>query len=782
MLRILPLLLPALLGAGSAMAAELPPDIAALAAARPQIGETLLLGLSINGVLQEQTLRAVRVQEGLAVPQQIWDELHLRLPLLAPRVIDGESYVVLGRDADWQWQIEEASQTLLITASAAAFRSQRMEMQAEAMKVTAPAGVGAFVNYDLQWQHRQSGSSAGNGQAYDAFLEAGLYLPWGDANSTALYRHDGSSPARFVRLDTRWQMDDPQAMNRLIVGDSIGQPGAWGRAVRFGGLQWGTDFSLRPGFLSFPLPTLRGEATLPSTMDIYVNNSQRLQGRLQPGAFDITDLPVVTGQGEIRTVVRDLLGREQVVVQPYYVSPQLLKPGLRDYSIELGALRQDYGVRSDRYGRALLSATERRGLSDSFTREFRAELMGAQQTLGASGIWLWPRLGTGVFSLAASHDRAQGAGWLAGVALDRQSQDWSGSVQLRRASAHFAQIGQSAGSAPGTSIAAAMGRSWSGQSAGISYLRQISGGQPARLLSLNYGLDLGAGGYLGLYFLRDLNPRGGNTLALGWSRALDARTSASASLVRNQQPDGLGRSQQLQLQVQQNPLLGAGFGYQLMAESGGRQVAQAQWQNDRVQLNGGAARQGSTRELRAGAAGGIAWMDGSSFASRRIEGGFALVEVADYPDVRVWRDQQVVAHTDSRGRAFVTGLRGYQANRVGVSASDLPYDAQLEALEVQLTPAARSAARLSFPVQRSLAASFRIVDAQGQPLPPGSQLQVLGQDRVFPVGLEGRAYVAGLDGKQSTLQARWTDGSCQLRIDYPPNAEDLPDLGTLVCR
>lgn len=776
------LLLPALAGAGSAVAAELSSDIAALAAARPQVGETLLLGLSINGVLQDQTLRAVRVQEGLAVPQQVWDELHLRLPLLAPRLIDGETYVVLGRDADWQWEIEEASQTLLITASAAAFRSQRMEMQAEAMKVTAPAGVGAFLNYDLQWQRRQSGTSAGNGDAYDAFLEAGLYLPWGDASSTALYRNDGTSAARFVRLDTRWQMDRPRSMSRLIVGDSVGQPGTWGRAVRFGGVQWGTDFSLRPGFLSFPLPTLRGEATLPSTMDIYVNNSQRLQGRLQPGAFDIADLPVVTGQGEIRTVVRDLLGREQVVVQPYYVSPQLLKPGLRDYSVELGALREDYGVRSDRYGRALLTATERRGISERFTREVRAELMGAQHTVGASGIWLWPRLGTGVFSLAASHDREQGVGWLAGVALDRQSQDWSGSVQLRRASAHFAQVGQSAGTAPGTSVAAAMGRSWAGQAAGISYLRQLSGGQPARLLSLNYGVDLGPGGYLGVYFLRDLNARGGSTLAFGWSRALDARTSASASLVRNKQPDGLGRNQQLQLQVQQNPLLGAGFGYQLMAESGGRQVAQAQWQNERVQLNAGAARNGSARDFRAGAAGGIAWMEGNTFASRRIEGGFALVEVADYPGVGVWRDQQLVARTDSQGRAFVTGLRGYQANRVGISASDLPYDAQLEALEVQLTPAARSAARLSFPVQRSLAASFRVVDAQGQPLPSGSLLQVDGQDRVFPVGLEGRAYLAGLGSKSSMVTARWTDGHCRLSIDYPSKAEDLPDLGTLVCR
>jgi len=777
--------------AGPALAVDLAPELAAaLAAPKPQLGETLLLALSVNGVLQDRTLRAVRVAVpaepnglGLAVPQQVWDELHLRLPLVATRLIDGEAHVVLGSNEEWRWQIEEASQTLLITAPAAAFRGQRLALDAVAQRITVPAALGAFLNYDLQWQRRSPQGGSASSSAADAFLEAGLYTPVGDASSTALFRRDGMRPSELVRLDTRWQMDRPKSMSRLSLGDGISQPGSWGRSMRFGGLQWSTDFSLRPGFLSFPLPTLRGEAALPSTLDIYVNNSQRLQGRLQPGVFDISDLPVVTGQGEIRTVVRDLLGREQVVVQPYYVSPQLLKPGLRAFSLELGALREDYGLRSNRYGDGLLTATERRGVTDSFTRELRVELMGAQQTLGASGIWLWSSLGTGMLSMAASRAQGQGGGWLIGAGLDRQGQDWSGSVQLRHASKHFAQVGQSAGSAPGTSLALALGRSWASQSLGLSYLQQAAGLQdPAKLLSLNYGRDLGAGGYLGLFLLRDLGPRGGSTVALTWSRALDARTAASASLVRNRQPDSAGGGdQQLQLQVQQNPLLGEGLGYQLLAESGGRRLAQVQWQGSAAQLNAGVAQSRGGRDLRVGASGGLAWMDGSMFASRRVEGGFALVDVADYEGVRVWHDQQVVARTDARGRAFVTGLRGYQANRVGIDASDLPFDAELEVLEVQLTPVARSAARLSFPVQRARAATFRLVDAQGQALPPASEMQVQGQPRLFPLGLDGRGYVAGL-GTQSLLLVRWADGVCRVTIVYPSNPEDLPELGTLVCR
>jgi outer membrane usher protein len=272
-------------------------------------------------------VRAVRLSEGLAIPQSNWDELHLRLPTGSPpRVIDGEQHVLLATAGPLRWHIDESTQTLELEAPASAFVGQRVEAGAGLPRVTQPSIWAPFINYDAEWQRRTHSPSAA-----DVLWEAGAFSPLGDFSSTALARTEG----RNVRLDTRWQHDDPEHLARLKVGDAISQGGAWGRALRFGGVQWGTDFSLQPGFLSFPLPALRGEASLPSTLDVYVNNTQRLQSRLQAGPFDLSELPVVTGQGEIRTVVRDLLGREQVVVTPYYVSPALLKPGLSALSVEV---------------------------------------------------------------------------------------------------------------------------------------------------------------------------------------------------------------------------------------------------------------------------------------------------------------------------------------------------------------------------------------------------------------------------------------------------------------
>ena len=775
-LLLLLLLLFLALPSSAVAAVAAAPAVAAQAESRPQWGETLLLALKINGVPQDAMLRAVRLSEGLAVPQSSWDELHLRLPATGKlRVIDGEQHVLIENGSPLRWRIDEVTQTLEIEAPASAFVAQRVDLAPGVPTVTEPSAWAPFINYDAQWQRDSGSRSIG-----DALWELGLFGPHGDFSSTGLTRTE----ARGVRLDTRWQHDMPERLARLTVGDAINQAGAWGRPVRFGGLQWGTDFSLQPGFLSFPLPTLRGEAALPSTLDVYVNNGQRLQSRLQPGAFDLTDLPVVTGQGEIKTVVKDLLGREQVVVTPYYVSPALLKPGLRAGSIEVGTIREDYGIASNRYGRGLLTATERRGLSDRFTGELHAELTRSQQALGVSGWMLWPALGTASASAVASRSSTLGGGWMLAAGLDRQARDWSGSIQVRRIGASFSQLGQADGTAPRLVVAAAFGTAWRGQSIGVGYTLQHGGPVESRLAQLNYGTGLGRFGYLGLAVFRDFSPGGsGTSLSLSWSYALDARHSAGLSAQR--QPDGRGGSQtQLQAQLQRNAGIGSGLGYQLLAETGGRQLAQATWQGEHAVLSGGVARRGADTEVRAGASGGFALLDGSVFYGRRVEGGIALVDVGGHAGVRVLQDNQVVAHTDAQGRAFVTGLRGYQSNRVGIDAADLPMDAELDALEIRLTPAARSAAYIDFPVRRGRSASLRVLDTAGRPLPPGTLLQPARQPRSYPVGYDGRAYLAGLAEGPNQAAAAWPDGHCQLDFTLPPQGDDddLPDLGALTCR
>lgn len=776
------------------------------AAAAPRFGETLLLGLRVNGQPRPQTVRAVRVPEGLALPQTLWQELMLRPPALPPRMIDNELYLILsdGPGGLVRWRVEELSQTLELEAPPQAFADQKLELDRAATQVTLPAQLGLFANYDLQWQRRVGGEGS-----LDGLAELGVLTGPGDLNHQMLYR----SETGWTRLDTRWTWDRPAQLATLRLGDVISQAGSWGRALRMGGVQWASDFSLRPGFLSFPLPTLKGEAALPSTVDVFVNNSQRLQGRVQPGPFDITDLPLVTGQGEIRTVVKDLLGREQVVVQPYYISPSLLKPGLDAYSFELGWVRENYGIDSGRYGQGIGQATWRRGVSAGFTVEGRGELAADQQTVGASGLWLLQDWGTFNVSVARSHgrvvsengvvdgtgsgtdggsartERRSRGGWLGTLGLERQGLGWSGAVEVRRASAGFVQRGLT--ESPRWSGSATVGTQWQGWGLGAGLVYQGAPQRPSsqgfitpatRLWTLNAGRGLGAWGYLGVSMLK-AGGGGGTAVSLFWTLPIGDHQSISTSWQGQRGGDQPAQSQ-WQLQFQDNPPPGEGLGYQVLTDSGGRRQLLAQWQDRHVALNGGVSRLQGRTDLRAGVGGGLAWLDGSVYAGRRVDGGFAVVEVADHPNVRITHDNQVVARTDGSGRAYLPTLRGYQVNRVGVIADDLPLDADIESLDLQVTPAARRASLIRFPIGISRTATFRLLDEQGDPVPAGADLRPVGQMRSFPVGLDGRAFVAGLGAAPGPhrLEVRWPDGGCEASIELPPGDRELPDLGAVICK
>ena len=99
-----------------------------------------------------------------------------------------------------------------------------------------------------------------------------------------------------------------------------------------------------------PLLAARGEAVVPSTVDVFIDGRTRCKRSRPAGSFLDREPPVITGTGQLQVVVTDALGRQQVVTQPYYSGSALLRAGLNEYSFEVGAIREDYGLESFAYG------------------------------------------------------------------------------------------------------------------------------------------------------------------------------------------------------------------------------------------------------------------------------------------------------------------------------------------------------------------------------------------------------------------------------------------------
>ena len=68
------------------------------------------------------------------------------------------------------------------------------------------------------------------------------------------------------------RQDDLGKLRTLQVGDGVAAPGWWGQAVRFGGVQFSSNYSLQPGFVTYPLLAIGGLATVPSTTEVLVND------------------------------------------------------------------------------------------------------------------------------------------------------------------------------------------------------------------------------------------------------------------------------------------------------------------------------------------------------------------------------------------------------------------------------------------------------------------------------------------------------------------------------
>jgi outer membrane usher protein len=185
--------------------------------------------------------------------------------------------------------------------------------------------------------------------------------------------------------------------------------------------------------------------------------------------------------------------------------------------------------------------------------------------------------------------------------------------------------------------------------------------------------------------------------------------------------------------------------------------------------------------VRVVASGGIGAVGKRVFASRRLSQSFAVVQVGDYPGVRVYADNQLVDTTDRKGRAVVPRLRPFDRNPIRIEALDLPLDTQLSGAERVVRPYNRSGVAVDFGVRRTLAAMVRIVLDDGQPLEAGALVRVEGGAEEFVSAPGGEVYLTGLTA-DNIVQASWTGGTCSFRLPFAKTSDPQPRLGEFRCQ
>ena len=738
--------------------------------------EALLLEIKVNDLPLPGIIAAERLADGrLVLPAEAWTAARLRLPGEPLAMQGGDAGYALESAAGVTYRLDRSTLTLAVTAPAAAYDATKQSLGGRLMEPPLAPSPGAYLNYDLSATHDRSGTR------YGALVEAVAFNSWGAlVSGTALTGDERTR--QIVRTDTYLRKDFPVTMESLVIGDAIGSGGAWSRPVRYGGIRYARDFTLAPGYITYPMPSISGSAALPSTIDVLINNRRNASSSVQSGPFELTNVPIVTGAGDMQVVVRDMLGRETIINQSYYVAPQLLSKGLSDFSYEAGALRENYGRRSNDYGSVFGAGTYRLGLSDALTGEARAE---AERKRVAAGVGVSALVGQlGIIGAAAGYavsEGEHGGHYLASA--QRTTPQGGVSIAVGHFDRGYRQLGEIATEIrPRDQITAGGGlQIGHGMNAGITYTRQTTwDGDRFSVVGVSLGIQLPGNAYLSPYLSKQLDDRKGWSGGLSLIIPLDGRRMVAASTTRDREGKTIDT-----VQLTQSTPAGPGLGWRVAASDSAAQRLQGgiTLNTNSAQVSAEANFGKDANGLRVGANGSVGWLRGLPFASRRIDqGAFAVVQVGDIAGVPVSLSNQVVATTNGNGLALVPGLLPYQLNQITVNPDQLPFDAEIHGVRETAIPYARSGVFVDFPVKRSRDAMVVLRQPDGTPVPAGSRVTVTPGNREFVVAKRGEVYLMDLQD-DNRIEVRWKTGGCSLPLPLGaavPGAQ-APKIGPLLC-
>lgn len=730
-----------------------------------------ILQLIINQVEKGEVLVLIREKDIMARVSDL-ERAGLRGFSGKRETARGEIYVSLSSLApDVAFEMDEKALALRLTAQPALLGSTVLDLrQGRPPGMIYAQDASGFFNYAANWRDFKD---------YDLFGEAGFSID-GNLLFSSLSRNiDGD----VVRGLTNLTLDNRQKLRRWVVGDSFASSDGLGGGLFLGGASVSREFSLDPYFYRYPTLGLSAAVLTPSTVDVYVNGLLVRRERLPPGPFELKNLPVSTGSGLTRVVIRDAFGREREVLSPFYFTTGVLTQGLHEYSYNLGYRRNSIGIDSWDYGPLAFLGRHRVGLTDDLTGGLRLE---AGSGLLSSGPTITFRLPFGEieFSTAASHKKGlQGGAASLGYTYLGRSYSFGGS--LRALSPHYANLSlEPLDERPWLEASAFAGiqlGSWTNLSLQHTLANSQSNGRTQRI-SLSSSTRLLDRLNLFVVGSHSRQTEGNvNEVFVGLTYFFGETTGG----VSYQKRGNIGTKT---LELQKSLPLGSGFGYRFQTAKS-REEEQVggllQYQGPYGRYEGSYNRVNGEDTTILNVAGGLAAIGGGFYLSRPVQDSFALIRVPEVTGVRGYANNQEIGSTNSQGELLAPNLLPYYGNRLSIADQDIPMDRSVGATERTIAPPFRGGAVVTFPVERiqSLTGSI-LLEVSGKTTTPAyGELIVTAAGKRFesPVGKQGQFYLENVPPGNHPVVLEYNETVCPFTLQVPASDERMVSLGTLRC-
>ena len=670
----------------------------------------------------------------------------------------------------------------------------------DSRRTQASSSPGVLLNYNLYGS--QSENSSTN---LSAFTEVRAFNSKGVLSSTALTTGNRFSnnnnnsnddnrnwDSRTVRLDTSWSQSFPDKLMTVRAGDILTGALSWTRSTRLGGLQIGSNFDLQPYMTTIPLPSFFGSATLPSAVELYVNGLKQYSGDVPAGPFELDTAPSISGAGNAQLVLTDALGQSSTVNFSLYDTHRLLRPGLSDWSAELGAVRENYGIKSFDYGSDIaVSGTWRYGVNNRFTAETHGEATKDLANAGVGGTWVLGGLGGVLFaSLAGSESQGESGTQYSG------SYSWNNNrfnigLNTLGTSGSYRDVATQYGSTPirqNNQVSTGYSTQFLGNF-GVSYNEvDYAEEDTAQFASAYWSKSFGRRLSLSANYNHDLNNSAYNSATIGASFSLDRNISLNSSLQHTDDRNDYV------VDVSQSAPSAGGLGWRAQARhsidnsidsnnnSGG--LAELNYLGRYGQVQAGVSSYDGNHSTFASGTGSLVMMGGGLFAARQINDGFAVVSTDGVADVPVLLQNNVIGTTNSRGLLLISPLNAYQDNKIGIDPMDLPADLRIDKVVLQATPTDRAGTLVAFGITQARSASVILKDSNNEFIALGSQVRLTSKKYIPSaiVGFDGEVYLDTLD-EHNMLEVTTPSGDvCKVSFDYQKQGDGIPLIGPFTCQ
>jgi outer membrane usher protein len=748
--------------------------------------DPVVVGLVLNGSLLADAQLLHREPAAAGQPARMW------LPVRAAhgwrmatagrelRDIEGQPHAAFCRAPD-RCFYDEASAVFTLALQSADLQPLRIAPESlPAPALTDSQARGAYLNYDLSaWRVGRPGLAA--------LLEGRAYTPQGHGALLvdALY---SNSHGQHTRAAGVWQVDRPQ-QGVSYQGGNIGIPDTvFGAGVPLFGLRAGSNSRLQPTLQTTLRPqasALAGERALRA--DVFVDGLYRQTAEVPYGPYSVEVAPSYPGRGQMDIVTTDASGLQQRISLPFYQAPQLLAPGVREWSLDAGVLEGPRGSVHPR-GNGIVSGALRQGVGSATTAQWAALAAPGALRLAVAADSVDARRGLSALSLVVqrSPTRPQAGAWL-GAGHEYLSRSSSFSLRAEQALQACGAAGVDAAAAAGTAApmadrlarpcrryAATLGVDpaghWSAAAALSGQLDTQGRRSAVSFVGLRWQLDGRSQLALSAQRVAAGSTRAGQVL-LSWSRPLSSDWSGQVGAQRR-----AGHAPSLAWAVQSvpPPAQASAQRWQLQGNVGPQADLGARY-NDRGALaDWRAEAHADARGLQGavGVAGAVGVTGGRVFATRRIDDAFVVVDVG-LPDLPVLLDNREVARTNAAGWAVVSDARAHQANVVGVDTSALPIDYAMPRDTLVVVPGSAAGVLARFDLSDG-GVSVAVTDQAGQALPAGATVRVSTQSLATAVTSRSEVFI-DRSNREAEVHIRWPGHACGFR--YQPQS----DTGAYTC-